>query len=44
MEDKKQGIISRRDFLKTAGAGAVAAGAAPSLLLGGCAEQPKAKT
>jgi multiple sugar transport system substrate-binding protein len=43
MEDKKQGIISRRDFLKTAGAGAVAAGAAPSLLLGGCGEQPKAK-
>jgi multiple sugar transport system substrate-binding protein len=43
MDEKKQGFISRRHFLKTAGAGAVAAGAAPSLLLGGCGEQPKPK-
>ena len=37
MEEKKQGLVSRRDFLKTAGVGTVAAGT----LLGGCGEQPK---
>jgi len=37
MEKKKQALVSRRDFLKTAGVGTVAAGT----LLGGCGEQPK---
>ncbi len=44
MDDKKkqkQQGLSRRDFIKAAGAGAVVAGTAPSLLLGGCGEQPK---
>lgn len=41
MEDKKRGAFTRRDFIKAAGAGALAAGLGPSIIIPGRAHAAK---